>query len=161
LLRPDLYKIAATDHEPTSLQEPTSKPKRELIQDAMAQKAATLRHPPLTADPDWSARIEASAARLLRMADEAAPPARAPGAERVSGDEGDIAQVVVDGELTDRLTALRASLTAQVSRALDQLGLGRYGYCEDCGDQIPAERIEFAPESTRCVNCQARYERTH
>ena len=127
----------------------------------MAQKAGTLQHPRLTVDPNWSARIEASAPRLLQMAEAAAPASPARGAERVSGDEGDIAQVVVDGELSDRLTALRASLTAQVSRALDQLGLGRYGYCEDCGDQIPAERIEFAPESTRCVTCQARYERTH
>ena len=151
LLRQHLYKIAATDLII----------EQELIQDQMAQKAATLRRSPLTVDTDWSARIEASANRLLRMAEEAAPAAPARGTERVSGDEGDIAQVVVDGELSDRLTALRASLTAQVSRALDQLGLGRYGYCEDCGDQIPAERIEFAPESTRCVSCQARYERTH
>jgi phage/conjugal plasmid C-4 type zinc finger TraR family protein len=126
----------------------------------MAQKVATLRQPAFPVDPEWAARVKASAERLMGMAGAAAPSEPIVAGERVSGDEGDIAQVAVDGELSDRLAALRASLTAQVSHALDLLGLGRYGYCEDCGSEIPAERLEFTPEATRCVGCQARHERT-
>jgi len=71
------------------------------------------------------------------------------------GDEGDLAQVVTDSEVASKLSFLRASLQAQVATALDQIALGRYGICEDCREDIPAERMEFLPETTRCVRCQA------
>lgn len=74
---------------------------------------------------------------------------------RVEGDEGDLAQVVTDSEVASRLSVLRASLQAQVATALDQIALGRYGTCEDCKEEIPSERMEFLPETTRCVRCQA------
>ena len=74
---------------------------------------------------------------------------------RVEGDEGDLAQVVTDSEVASKLSFLRASLQAQVATALDQIALGRYGICEDCREDIPAERMEFLPETTRCVHCQA------
>ena len=111
---------------------------------------------------DWSARIAASEARLKQLA-TAEPGGGAVTAVvpelRTDGDEGDIAQVVIDGEIAQRVADVRASLQAQLSRALDQLALGRYGYCEDCNEAIPAERMEFAPETTTCVNCQARRDR--
>ena len=79
--------------------------------------------------------------------------------DRPDGDEGDIAQVVIDGEIAHRVAGLRASLQDQLSRALDALALGKYGYCEDCAAEIPAERMEFAPETTTCVPCQGRRDR--
>lgn len=33
-----------------------------------------------------------------------------------------------------------------------------YGTCQDCGVEIPFERLQVAPTSTRCVNCQQTYE---
>jgi len=78
---------------------------------------------------------------------------------RVEGDEGDLAQVVTDSEVASRLSLLRASLQAQVATALDQIALGRYGICEDCKDEIPSERMEYLPETTRCVRCQAMRDR--
>ena len=74
---------------------------------------------------------------------------------RVEGDEGDLAQVVTDSEVATRLLILRASLQDQVATALDQIALGRYGICVDCKEEIPAERMEFLPETTRCVRCQS------
>lgn len=111
---------------------------------------------------DWNSRIAASEARLKELA--TVPPmgsmiAIAPLEVRADGDEGDIAQVVIDGEIAQRVADLRASLQEQLSRALDQLALGRYGYCEDCNQEIPAERMEFAPETTTCVSCQGRRDR--
>ena len=113
-------------------------------------------------DKDWKTRIHASRRRLLAIASqepasvamlEAAPELRP------DGDDGDIAQVVIDGEIAQRIADLRSSLQDQLSRALDQLALGKYGYCEDCGAEIPAERMEFAPETTTCVPCQGRRDR--
>lgn len=110
---------------------------------------------------EWSARIAASEARLKDLA--TVEPARGVTTMvpelRADGDEGDIAQVVIDGEIAQRVADLRASLQEQLSRALDRLALGRYGYCEDCNEAIPAERMEFAPETTTCVTCQARRDR--
>jgi len=106
-------------------------------------------------------RIQASRRRLLQLAKQdrhgsvllALPDARA------DGDEGDIAQVVIDGEIAQSVASLPASLQDQLSRALDALALGKYGICEDCGEEIPAERMEFAPETTTCVPCQGRRDR--
>ena len=36
---------------------------------------------------------------------------------------------------------------------------GKAGVCEDCGGPIGAERMEALPDSTRCVRCQATYDR--
>ncbi|OUS06139.1 hypothetical protein A9Q96_10275 [Rhodobacterales bacterium 52_120_T64] len=40
-----------------------------------------------------------------------------------------------------------------IKNALLRLEEGEYGYCEDCGEDIPAKRLELAPTSVRCVNC--------
>lgn len=29
-----------------------------------------------------------------------------------------------------------------------------FGYCVDCGDDIPVRRLDFDPSCTRCVSCQ-------
>ena len=31
-------------------------------------------------------------------------------------------------------------------------------YCEDCGKQIPPQRLRVVPTATRCVDCQRKYE---
>lgn len=31
-------------------------------------------------------------------------------------------------------------------------------YCEDCGKQIPLQRLRVVPTATRCVDCQRKYE---
>jgi RNA polymerase-binding transcription factor DksA len=115
-------------------------------------------------EADWTSRIAASEMRLRQLASQEAPAATMTTAIselRTDGDEGDIAQVVIDGEIAQRVADLRASLQEQLARAIDRLELGGYGYCEDCGGTIPAERMEFAPETTTCVTCQGRRDRRH
>lgn len=41
-----------------------------------------------------------------------------------------------------------------VEEALDQLAAGTYGTCRSCGKEIPAERLEFRPNSVYCVDCK-------
>ena len=50
---------------------------------------------------------------------------------------------------------------ADIEVALRKLGDGSYGICEECSEQIPAERLKFRPEATRCVPCQGRWDREH
>lgn len=113
-------------------------------------------------ETDWNHRIAASEARLRQLALQRMSTTTATTVIpelRTDGDEGDIAQVVIDGEIAQRVADLRESLREQLARALDRLELGRYGFCEDCGDAIAAERMEFAPETTTCVSCQGRRDR--
>ena len=113
-------------------------------------------------ETNWDDRIAASERRLRQLAvrDLSAATATTMLPElRTDGDEGDLAQVVIDGQIARRVADLRASLHEQLARALDRLELGRYGFCEDCGEAIAAERMEFAPETTTCVGCQGRRDR--
>jgi len=54
------------------------------------------------------------------------------------------------------LTELR-----EIEQALQRLEIGDYGRCVDCGQTIAPARLAAAPVTRRCVECQARYERTH
>jgi DnaK suppressor protein len=46
-----------------------------------------------------------------------------------------------------------------IQAALARLKRGEYGYCERCGDEIPAARLEALPHAKLCVDCQTRAER--
>ena len=39
----------------------------------------------------------------------------------------------------------------RIVRALEKVDEGTYGICDVCGEEIPAGRLRFAPESTLCV----------
>jgi len=58
----------------------------------------------------------------------------------------------------ERITQVAAhdglqEVLADVVRAEAKLEEGTYGTCDDCGELIPAGRLEVRPWSTRCVNC--------
>ncbi|HEX6075560.1 MAG TPA: TraR/DksA C4-type zinc finger protein [Micromonosporaceae bacterium] len=46
-----------------------------------------------------------------------------------------------------------------VQHALERLDAGRYGWCEDCGESIPVERLVAFPSATSCVSCKSAKER--
>jgi DnaK suppressor protein len=76
-------------------------------------------------------------------------------------EDTDFAALLTDRDISDRLLSLLGSNRDQVEHAMERLQQGVYGVCEDCGDPIPAERLEFKPEATRCVRCQGRWDRAH
>ena len=51
-----------------------------------------------------------------------------------------------------------AELSA-IQDALARLKRGEYGFCERCGDEIPAARLEALPHAKLCLECQTRAER--
>ncbi|WP_245837809.1 TraR/DksA family transcriptional regulator [Tropicimonas sediminicola] len=47
----------------------------------------------------------------------------------------------------------RAAERVRIRAALARLDEGEYGYCTDCGEPIPAERLELDPALARCAEC--------
>src|SRR4030088_2698157 len=111
-------------------------------------------------------RLEAIREGLLRLADAVEEQSPASGTIRPgsagstgTGDSVDGAPFLADRATTESLADLIAERREQVEHAMDRLGAGSYGCCEDCGAGIPAGRLEFQPEATRCVQCQQRRDR--
>jgi DnaK suppressor protein len=65
------------------------------------------------------------------------------------------AERTVDFDRTDR----DAVALAQIDQALQRLASGSYGLCSDCGAAIPLARLQLAPQSQRCVDCESLLER--
>ncbi len=73
-----------------------------------------------------------------------------------------------DESLADLISSLDSAIAnhhldelRDVEAALRRIKLGRYGYCGDCGEPIPAERLQSIPTAGRCIACQDHHERTH
>jgi DnaK suppressor protein len=74
-------------------------------------------------------------------------------------EDTDLAQALSDRETTDLLVQLLDQNREQVERALERLREGAYGICEGCGRAIPEARLKYQPAATRCVECQAHWDR--
>jgi hypothetical protein len=74
-------------------------------------------------------------------------------------EDTDLAQALNDRETTDLLVQLLDQNREQVERALQRLREGSYGICEGCARHIPEARLKYQPAATRCVECQAHWDR--
>lgn len=77
-----------------------------------------------------------------------------------SGDLVDLAEALAEADQSRVISDLIDDHQREVEHALELAREGRYGLCEDCGAPIPPERLRFRPESTRCLECQAAFERS-
>lgn len=48
-----------------------------------------------------------------------------------------------------------AASVKEIDIALGRIDEGTYGICVDCGAEINPERLEFRPNSVRCVTCKS------
>ncbi len=87
-----------------------------------------------------------------RLAELSKPPER--------GSQVGFGKRVGDGttEAVSRLTEVGVFETLtdserRVTQALEAIEAGTYGICENCGEPIPARRLEVAPQATLCVDC--------
>lgn len=46
----------------------------------------------------------------------------------------------------------------EIDHALRKLDAGTYGRCDECGNDIPYERLEVRPQATLCVQCKGKVE---
>ena len=47
---------------------------------------------------------------------------------------------------------------AQIEKALERLDAGDYEACEECGEEIGAERLEALPFASLCIGCKRKSE---
>lgn len=53
-----------------------------------------------------------------------------------------------------KATQARRDVEARrLAAALVRIDEGEYGYCEDCGREIPQGRLRLDPAASRCVSC--------
>lgn len=65
------------------------------------------------------------------------------------------ASMTHDDEMVADLLARRKRDLQKIDHALAEMDAGRYGACEDCGEEINAKRLKALPFATRCLGCQA------
>jgi phage/conjugal plasmid C-4 type zinc finger TraR family protein len=71
----------------------------------------------------------------------------------------DIAQTLEQiGRDTSLQEVERRELIA-IERALAKMATGNFGFCEECGEEIPPKRLSVLPEARLCAGCQAYEER--
>lgn len=63
------------------------------------------------------------------------------------------ATIAFERSRVDALLQRSAEHLADLDRALERVGDGRYGRCECCGRPIAAERLAARPASGTCIRC--------
>jgi DnaK suppressor protein len=79
-------------------------------------------------------------------------------------DVNDRATVETDTSLELRTRDRYRKLIDKIDSALRRIENGKYGYCDETGEEIGIKRLEARPIATLCIEAQERhenYERTH
>lgn len=102
-------------------------------------------------------------ALLAELREDAARVREQPYAEHAgpapdSGDES-VATLFADLEQADVSRDLDEFRGLEAARS--RLAGGEYGTCADCGGDIGFERLKATPSALRCIDCQARHEKTY
>ncbi len=75
-------------------------------------------------------------------------------------DESDHAQREISASSNYRLIERKSRELKQIDRLIQKLlNNENFGVCEECGKQIPAERLLIVPETSLCVKCQRELEK--
>jgi DnaK suppressor protein len=70
------------------------------------------------------------------------------------GNPDDLALSDVVDDIDLALVSLETETLEKIDDALDRLAAGEYGYCTDCGQEIPARRLDALPFVNRCRSCE-------
>ncbi|MCL5256678.1 MAG: TraR/DksA C4-type zinc finger protein [Chloroflexi bacterium] len=71
---------------------------------------------------------------------------------------GDYTSEVIERVSKDGSARNLRKLIAETELALDKLGDGTYGICNDCGRPINPERLEALPAAVLCIDCKRKAE---
>src|SRR6185437_50438 len=77
-------------------------------------------------------------------------------AEPLPGDELDAARALAEVETHAGLIERAEYRLKAIAAALGRVDEGRYGTCEECGEDIPLERLKVLPFAAYCVDCQSK-----
>ncbi|HPC47377.1 MAG TPA: TraR/DksA family transcriptional regulator [Deltaproteobacteria bacterium] len=75
--------------------------------------------------------------------------------QREIGDIFDEADLEQTREFNLLLGTREKQKLEQIESALARMEKGEYGFCEDCGENIPAGRLKAMPFATLCVKCKS------
>lgn len=70
--------------------------------------------------------------------------------------EDDEAVILHEGYISEATKRREVERLREVDEALTRIERGEYGHCEECGDDIPAKRLQAIPWARFCVPCQER-----
>jgi DnaK suppressor protein len=79
-------------------------------------------------------------------------------AQREIGDIFDDADLEQTREFNLLLGTRERQKLDQIESAITRMEHGEYGFCEDCGENIPAGRLKAMPFATLCVKCKSERE---
>lgn len=73
-------------------------------------------------------------------------------------DDGDWSVIDLSEDINFKRLETHRDNLARIDEALRKLSEGTYGICEDCGEEIPKERLEVMPFAILCRDCQEKKE---
>jgi DnaK suppressor protein len=78
--------------------------------------------------------------------------------EELYADPTDRATHESDRNLLLRMRDRERKLLSKIDEAFIRIDNGRYGECEECGDEIGIARLKARPVTTLCITCKATQE---
>jgi|GEM_PF-186534 len=69
-------------------------------------------------------------------------------------DEMDLASSEYLQAFTFRLRGREKVFLTKIQKALERIGNGTFGTCEECAEPISNKRLEARPETTLCIRCK-------
>ena len=75
-----------------------------------------------------------------------------------SPDDADSANQIEQRDSLHREINSAADRIRSINTALRRIETGEFGYCDDCGVDIPEKRLKLQPHASRCVECQSAHE---
>lgn len=105
-------------------------------------------------------RIESELATLREVEASLREEGGAPESGGIGNHLADDGTQTYDLERSFALQENLESLLTEVHRAIQKFEHGTYGTCDDCGQEIPYERLEALPHASLCVPCKSRREKT-
>ena len=76
------------------------------------------------------------------------------------GDSGDGAVEDEYQNISARLSHAESRELSLINDALHRIKIGDYGFCEECGEEIAAERLKAIPFVATCIQCQEEVDRS-
>jgi DnaK suppressor protein len=100
---------------------------------------------------------------LLKRMEDLAGEARETVDEMTDDDEtfpdpNDRATLESDRNFVLRIRDRERKLRAKIEQALERVGNGTFGICEECGEDISEGRLKARPVTTLCIKCKEEQE---
>lgn len=78
----------------------------------------------------------------------------------IFADPADRASAESDKAFALRLRDRERQLLRKIEEAIGRIEEGRYGICEECGEEISVARLKARPVTQLCIECKSKQEET-